>query len=87
MSSNKIAVLRRRIDALDRRIIALLQKRARIAREIGREKRRLGLPILDRKRERAVLRNAAKAKGAFPRASLLRIYREIIRACTEAESR
>ncbi|MEM4389598.1 MAG: chorismate mutase [Candidatus Micrarchaeia archaeon] len=85
MSSDKIAALRKKIDALDRRIIGLLEKRAHIARAIGREKRRLGLPLLDRRRERAVLRNVASAKGIFPRHALIRIYKEIIRASTEVE--
>jgi len=87
MSLDRIAALRKRIDRIDRRLIALLNARLEIAKEIGREKRRRGLPIADMKRGRAVLRNAERARGDFPRASILRIYREVIRACTEAEKK
>ncbi|PNV77348.1 MAG: chorismate mutase, partial [Thermoproteota archaeon] len=50
--------LREEIDLIDMRILELLRKRMRISAEIGREKRRKGLPILDERREAEVLERA-----------------------------
>ena len=50
-----IACKRKSIDSIDDKIIELLKKRMEIAVEIGKEKKKQGLPIQDPKRELDIL--------------------------------
>ncbi|HVA88065.1 MAG TPA: chorismate mutase [Candidatus Saccharimonadales bacterium] len=80
--------LRRRMDALDRRIVALLSERAELGRAIGREKTALGRrAVRDSEREREVLLRVTMANvGPIPQADLLAIYRRLIAATRALES-
>ena len=75
----EIRRLRRRIDALDRRIVRLLNERAELAREVGRAKTAVGqAAIRDPEREREVLVRVAMAnEGPTPQADLLVIFRRL----------
>lgn len=81
--------LRRRIDALDRRIVALLGERAELGREVGREKSAAGRrAIRDAEREREVLLRVTMANtGPIPQADLLAIYRRLMAATRALEAR
>lgn len=81
--------LRRRIDALDRRIVGLLNERAELGREVGREKAAAGRrAIRDAEREREVLLRVTMANtGPIPQADLLAIYRRLIAATRGLEAR
>ncbi len=81
--------LRHRIDALDRRIVGLLNERAELARRTGREKASLGRrAIRDREREREVLLRVTMANsGPMPQADLLALYRRLISATRALETR
>ena len=81
--------LRRRIDALDRRIVALLSERAELGREVGREKSAAGRQaIRDAEREREVLLRVTMANtGPIPQADLLAIYRRLMAATRALEAR
>jgi chorismate mutase len=57
MSMEQLADCRRRIDAVDLRILTLLNERTRIVEEIGRIKQKLALPIYEPRREDEVYRN------------------------------
>jgi chorismate mutase/prephenate dehydratase len=86
--SPRLHELRIRIDALDRRIVALLNERAGLAGEAGEEKARLGRPVRDEGREREVLLRVSMAnEGPTPQADLLAIYRLLISTARELESR
>ena len=75
----KLNRLRKQIDGLDRKIIALLNSRARITVDIARLKLKAGKGVYSPDRERQVLRRAASlSKGPLPPASLEAIYREIM---------
>lgn len=80
--------LRRRIDALDRRIVALLNERAALGRAVGQAKREAGRrAVRDAEREREVLLRAGIANGGpLPQADLLAIYRRIIAATRSLET-
>jgi len=80
--------LRRRIDALDRRIVAVLNERAALGREVGRAKSAAGWRALrDADRERDVLLRVAMANGGpMPQADLLAIYRRLIAATRALEA-
>ena len=81
--------LRKRIDALDRRIVALLNERAELGREVGREKTAAGRrAIRDVEREREVLLRVTMANtGPIAQADLLVIYRRLMAATRALEAR
>ena len=70
---------RTKIDELDRKLVELLNQRARAAVEIGRLKRNTALPIYEPDRERIVFTNVQEAsRGPLPGRDLVRIYERII---------
>ncbi len=70
---------RKKIDDLDRKLVALLSERARAAVEIGRLKRNTNLPVYEPDRERIVFTNVQEAnRGPLPGRDLVRIYERII---------
>jgi chorismate mutase/prephenate dehydratase len=79
--------LRRRIDALDRRIVGLLNDRAELGRQVGRVKRSIGRrAVRDLEREREVLLRVAPANlGPLAQADMLAIYRRLIAATRALE--
>jgi chorismate mutase/prephenate dehydratase len=81
--------LRRRIDALDRRIVRLLNERAELAREVGRAKTAAGRrAIRDPQREREVLLRVSMANdGPTPQADLLTIYKRLFTVARSLERR
>jgi len=81
--------LRRRIDVLDRRIVALLNERAALAREAGAAKAAAGRrAIRDAEREREVLLRVSMAnEGPLPGADLLALYRRLFAATRALEAR
>jgi chorismate mutase/prephenate dehydratase len=81
--------LRRRIDALDRRIVRLLNDRAELAREVGRAKARDGgRAVRDAEREREVLLRVSMANaGPTPQADLLAVYRRLFAVARGLETR
>ncbi|MDQ4106807.1 MAG: prephenate dehydratase [Actinomycetota bacterium] len=71
--------LRAGIDAVDEEIVRLLDRRARLAREIGEIKRAKGLETYAPARERRVMdRISSLSEGDFPRRGLEMVFREII---------
>lgn len=80
--------LRRRIDLLDRKIVALLNQRAELARSVGRAKLAAGRRnIRDLERERDILLRVAMANvGPMPQADLLAIYRRLFAATRALEA-
>jgi chorismate mutase len=87
--SPELRRLRRRIDALDRRIVGLLNERTELARSVGRVKTADGRrAIRDVEREREVLLRATMANiGPLPQAELLAIYRRLMAAARALEAR
>lgn len=53
----KLTLYRKRIDAIDRKLLALLNQRGRIAQKIGSVKRDHGLPVVEPTREQQVVAN------------------------------
>ena len=81
--------LRRRIDALDRRIVALVNERAELGRSVGRAKSAAGRrAVRDVEREREVLLRVTMANvGPIPQPDLLAIYRRLIAATRALEAK
>jgi chorismate mutase len=80
--------LRRRIDALDRRLVGLLNDRMELAREAGKAKAAAGRRgIRDAEREREVLLRVTMANGGpLPQADLLALYRRLMTATRALEA-
>lgn len=79
--------LRDQIDAIDREILELINRRARLAQEIGAHKHRLGLPVFRPERELAVVRKVQQANpGPLRDANLAAVWTEIMSACRALEA-
>jgi chorismate mutase/prephenate dehydratase len=82
-----LASLRTRIDALDRELLEVLNRRAALALEVGELKKRDGSPVFRPEREAQVI-DALKAANPGPLAaeSVAPIWREIMSACRSLEA-
>jgi len=70
---------RERIDAIDDKILELLNTRSSCAVEIGRIKRRVGLPIYSPSRERSILRRLTLDNpGPLDALAVRRVFERII---------
>jgi chorismate mutase / prephenate dehydratase len=89
VESVELRRLRKRIDALDRRLVALLNERAELAREAGRAKHAAGFrAIRDADREREVLLRVTIAnEGPLAQADLLAFYKRLMAATRALETR
>lgn len=73
---------REEIDSIDRQLVELLDRRAAIAREVGRTKAGAGRQTFDPGRSRAVLERAlSHARGDFPEEGLRTVLREVVSVC------
>jgi chorismate mutase/prephenate dehydratase len=85
--------IRKNIDKVDREIVKLINRRAKLALEVGKSKDKTGAVIYVPSREKEVMRNVFSAgkrvdgaKGVLNEESLENIYSEIISACRNAEA-
>jgi chorismate mutase len=70
---------RKQIDALDGRLVELLNERAKAAREIGKLKRNTSMPIYEPQREEIIFENVRRAnRGPLPDSDLRQVYERII---------
>jgi len=75
----EIADWRKQIDELDRRLVELLNQRARAAKEIGKLKRHTSMPIYEPGREKIIFENVRRANhGPLPDHELRHVYERII---------
>jgi chorismate mutase len=74
-----IADWRKQIDALDCRLVELLNQRAQAAQEIGKLKRNTSMPIYEPQREKSIFENVRRVnRGPLPDNDLLQVYERII---------
>jgi chorismate mutase len=74
-----IADWRKKIDEIDRQIVALISQRAQAAQEIGKLKKSTSLPVYEPNRERIIFDNVRAANpGPLPDIELVHIYERII---------
>jgi chorismate mutase/prephenate dehydratase len=84
----KLEPLREQIDAIDKQILDLLNRRAHIAQEVGHLKAENNAPVFRPEREAQVLRNAAERNpGPLAGSDVQTIFREIMSACRALEKR
>jgi len=85
---NQLKPLREKIDAVDAQILALLNSRAELAKQVGHLKANTNAPVFRPEREAQVLRNVAKQnEGPLPSLDIQLIFREIMSACRAQERR
>jgi chorismate mutase len=74
-----IADWRKQIDAIDRKLVELLNERAKVAHEIGRLKKQKEMPIYEPDRERIVFDNVRELNpGPLPHRDLVAIFERIM---------
>ena len=82
--SDDIARLRKEIDALDSELLALVNRRAGLARRVGELKQ--GAPAYRPEREAEILRRmTAENPGPLPPGRVTMVFREVISACRGME--
>lgn len=86
MTAN-LADLRVQIDALDKELLALLNRRALVAEQVGEVKKREGTPFFRPDRVAQVIENIQKANmGPLKNEHVAAVWREIMSACLALES-
>ena len=76
---DEISHWRKKIDELDRKLVALLNERAHAAHEIGKLKRQTDMHIYEPEREKIIFENIEKAsQGPLSDGDLKQIYERII---------
>ncbi|MEW6720069.1 MAG: chorismate mutase [Thermodesulfobacteriota bacterium] len=71
--------LRKRIDLLDDVLLRIFNERARIALDIGREKKKLGLPVFDPGREKRIFaRMKEENPGPLDDGAVVRLFERVV---------
>ena len=79
---------RTEIDEVDRELLRLLNRRARLAMKVGALKQNAGLPCCDNEREREVLTALQQANGGpLDSRAVAKVFRRIIRESRNLEAR
>lgn len=79
--SENLDRIRQKIDALDTRIHDTLVERAELVLQVGEEKRKNNIEVVQPAREaRMIRRLLAKHKGVLPEMAVVRIWRELVGA-------
>lgn len=87
MSTSKLKNLRSQIDRIDRKLLALLNDRSRVALKVGKIKRETNKEIYAPQREKALLDALARRnKGPFPDHALRAVFREVLSASRALQS-
>ncbi|CAN5421799.1 prephenate dehydratase [soil metagenome] len=85
--TKNLSELRVGIDAVDQKLLALLNHRAALANEVGEIKRAEGSPVFRPEREAHVIQTLQGAnKGPLKDANVATLWREIMSACRALES-
>ena len=83
---SRLSAVRRQIDRLDARLLRLLNRRAALALEIGRIKRRRKWPVFDAHHETFVLRHVTSDnRGPLSERAIRHIFQAILCECRRRE--
>jgi chorismate mutase-like protein len=81
-----IAEWRKRIDEIDKKLLALLNERAHCAVEIGNIKKRAGIEVYDPERENEILNHIRSVnEGPLSNDSIQRLFEYLIRETRQLE--
>jgi chorismate mutase/prephenate dehydratase len=82
-----VDALRKKIDQIDEKLVALLNDRASLAIRIGHNKRLNNEVIYAPSREQAILHRVAQlSRGPLPQQAIRSVFREVIGVCRSLES-
>jgi chorismate mutase/prephenate dehydratase len=82
-----VDALRKKIDQIDEKVVALLNDRASLAARIGHSKRRNNEEVYVPSRERQVLQRVCRlSRGPLSEQAIRAIFREVIGVCRSLES-
>lgn len=88
MNDDKLKPLREQIDAIDAQLLELLNRRARLAQEVGHVKAETNAPVFRPEREAQVLRGVGERNpGPLDSGDVQTIFREIMSSCRALERR
>ncbi len=87
MGEAELEDLRRKIDEVDARIVALLNERGRLNIEVGQAKGDSNVTYSAARENEILRRLVAENPGPFPSTGLRAVYREIISACRSLQKR
>ncbi|EGI77553.1 prephenate dehydratase [Hylemonella gracilis] len=86
--ARSLAELRTAIDAVDQELLALLNRRAALAHEVGEVKKLDGSPVFRPEREAQVIASLQQANpGPLKPEGIAHVWREIMSACRALEAR
>ncbi|WP_309492184.1 chorismate mutase [Candidatus Hecatella orcuttiae] len=85
--AKELAELRKKIDRVDSRIVALLAERFKLVKKISKAKQKLGIPTIDRPREAQVLSRVAvmAEKKKLESKYAVNVFKAIISSCKKFE--
>jgi chorismate mutase len=85
-SMDNIDDLRERINSIDDTLLQLFNERARLALEIGKMKKNLGLPIhIPSREDQIITRVQRENPGPLPPTSIMRLYQQVIQESRQLE--
>ena len=88
MAALELEALRRSIDDIDNRLLALIEERVRLVLAVGDFKRDNGLPIYDPERERKLIeRLTREARPPLEEGTVRRIFERLIDESRRLEQR
>ena len=88
MTDNRLQDLRGEIDEINMQLLALLNKRAAVATEIGKVQSQLGTSFYDPAREAKMLQMLEQEnQGPFSNETIKALFREVFRATLELEEK
>lgn len=83
-----VADQRAQIDSIDRDLLSLLNRRARLALSVGESKKASGLSLCDHTREREVIERLSEAnEGPLDQRAVVQLFRTIIHESRRIQSR
>lgn len=75
---DELKALRDEIDQIDRQLVELFCRRMDVTRRVGEYKAAAGIPVLDREREREVLKSKGELVGEELRPAVVALYQTIM---------
>lgn len=86
-TKDSLIFFRNQIDEIDKKIISLIQSRARVVEKVGDFKRKHSIPITNLKREKEIYRKISKLnQSPLSNRAILQIYQNIILQCRMHEA-
>jgi len=77
-TKQELSLLRGEIDAIDRELVALFERRMAVGARVGEAKKAAGIVVLDEARERQVIENALRLSAPENHAAVTAFMRNLM---------